>query len=115
MNQCLNHLIHYKITLQIGFLIINYRHTCRMNKKDLAELLRYSNPYSILVVTYENRIIELCCPFWVQVKFGVGDLNEGDKVQVDMVKLSFELKTVFVIKGVPFYFWHFSILIKKDY
>lgn len=82
-----------------------------MNRKQLAELLRYSSPYSLLVITYKNEILELHCPFWVLVKHDIGKLREGMKAPVEMVKLSFELKTVFMIVGTPYYYWHFSILI----
>ena len=38
-----------------------------MDGNALAFLLKYSSPYSILVVTYENKLIELKCPFKVKV------------------------------------------------
>ena len=82
-----------------------------MNRENLVELLRYSSPYSILIVNYRNEIMELHCPFKVQVKEDVGDLIRGKILEVSMVKLSYELKTVYVIKNNPFYFWHFYILV----
>lgn len=85
-----------------------------MNREQLAELLRYSSPHSIWVATYDNRIIELNCPFWVLVRVDVGVLTKGIREQVEMVKLSFELKTVFVVRGKPYYYWHFEILLQKS-
>tara|TARA_B100000508_G_scaffold117297_1_gene96909 strand:- start:108 stop:371 length:264 start_codon:yes stop_codon:yes gene_type:complete len=84
-----------------------------MNREQLAELLRYSSPYSIWVVTYKNEIVELHCPFWVLVRGDVGELKKGDREQVEIVKLSYELKTVFVVLGKPYYYYHFEILLKK--
>ena len=82
-----------------------------MNKKQMAELLKYASPYSILVVTYQDKILELQCPFRVMIKANVGDLKQGNIVNVEMVKLSTKLKTVFKIKGDAYYYWHFNILI----
>lgn len=85
-----------------------------MNREQLAELLRYSSPYSIWVVTYDNQIVELHCPFLVLVREDVGVLTKGNRAEVEMVKLSLELKTVFVVRGKPYFYWHFDILIEED-
>ena len=93
------------------FLINNYRQSYSMNKKSLAELLKYSSPFSILVVTYKDEIVELHTPFYVLLKNDAGILKKGMKASVELVKLSFDLKTVFVIDMTPYYYWHFDILI----
>ena len=82
-----------------------------MNQKDLVELLKYSSPYSILVVTYKNELVELFCPFTVYVKQDIGELKEGENASVTMVKLSTNLKTVFVIEEKAYYYFYFEILI----
>lgn len=82
-----------------------------MNKIQIGELLKYSSPYSILVVTYRNKIIELKVPFRVQIKNDVGNLEKGKIEEVELVKLSTNLKTVFVIKGKAYYYHWFNILI----
>ena len=38
-----------------------------MTKKELAELLKYSSPLEIYVITWKNTLIKLFCPFEVQV------------------------------------------------
>lgn len=81
-----------------------------MNDKDLVELLKYSSPYSILVVTWENKLLELHCPFKVLIKQDIGQLNVGDKASVTMVKLSTNLITVFVINDMAYFFYYFDIL-----
>jgi hypothetical protein len=82
-----------------------------MKKNEMAELLKYASPYSILVVTYRNKIIELKVPFRVQIKNDVGNLIKGKIEEVELVKLSTNLKTVFVIKGDAYYYHWFNILI----
>jgi len=82
-----------------------------MNQKDLVELLKYSSPYSILVVTYKNELVELFCPFTVKIKQDIGELLKGDNVSVSLVKLSTNLKTVFVIEDKAYYYFYFEILI----
>lgn len=82
-----------------------------MNRNQIAELLKYSSPKSILVVTYKNELKEMQCPFWVLVKHDVGNLRKGVKVHVEMVKLSPDLVTVFVIVNTPYYYWYFEIII----
>jgi len=82
-----------------------------MNRKQLAELLKYASPYSILVVTWQNKIIELKCPFKVEVKNEIGELIVGEVVVVELVKTSTNLKAVFIINGNAYYYFHFIILI----
>lgn len=82
-----------------------------MDQKDLVELLKYSSPYSILVVTYRNDLVELFCPFTVYVKQDIGELIKEDYVSVSLVKLSTNLKTVFVIEDKAYYYFYFNIII----
>ena len=82
-----------------------------MDQKDLVELLKYSSPYSILVVTFRNDLVELFCPFTVYVKQDIGELREGENASVSLVKLSTNLKTVFVIQDKAYYYFYFDILI----
>ena len=82
-----------------------------MNEKQMAELLKYASPYSILVVNYLNKIIELKVPFRVQLKNDVGNLTKGKIEEVELVKLSTNLKTVFMIDDKAYYFYHFNILL----
>lgn len=81
-----------------------------MNKNELAELLKYASPYSILVVNYQNKIIELKCPFRVVVKNDIGVLIKSKIELVELVKISKNLKTVFIVNGKAYYYHHFNIL-----
>ena len=82
-----------------------------MDKKGWGELLKYSSPDSIWVITWKNKLLELKCPFKVVVKYDVGDLKKNSKAKVDMVKISTSMITVFIIKNRAYYYNHFKILI----
>lgn len=82
-----------------------------MTPSQWAELLKYSSPKSILVVKGRNEVIELKCPFNVELKYDVGDLKKGEIVEVDLVKLSTNMVTVFIIEDDAYYYYHFNIMV----
>lgn len=82
-----------------------------MTKKDLAELLKYSSPLEIYVITWNNTLIKLYCPFEVKVLQDIGTLKTGQYVMVEEIKVTIELKTVFIIDTKAYYYYHFDILV----
>ena len=82
-----------------------------MNKEDLAEQLKYSSSEWIYIVTWNNILKQLFTPFKVAVLRPVGQLSKGQVVWVDQVKVTIDLKTVFVIKGSAYHYYYFNILI----
>lgn len=82
-----------------------------MTKKELAELLKYSSPREIYVITWSNILKRLFCPFEVQVLQDIGTLKTGQFVYVDEIKVTIELKTVFIIDTRAYYYYHFEIVI----
>ncbi len=82
-----------------------------MTKKELAELLKYSSPKEIYVITWNNILIRLFCPFRVKVLQEIGALKKGQIVLVQEIKVTFELKTVFIINNQAYYYYHFNILV----
>ena len=82
-----------------------------MTKKELAELLKYSSPREIYVITWNNVLKRLFCPFRVKVLQDIGTLKKGQIVLVQEIKITLELKTVFIIKNEAFYYYHFDILV----
>ncbi|HNP31798.1 MAG TPA: hypothetical protein PKN96_00745 [Flavobacterium sp.] len=82
-----------------------------MNKKQLAEILKYCSPKILYIVTWNNLLKKLFCPFKVRVLNPVGELREGEIVWVEEIKVTPELKTIFVIKGQAYYYYHFDIII----
>lgn len=82
-----------------------------MTDKQLAEQLKYSSPKEIYIVTWNNRLILLKCPFRVVVMEDIGSLIQGDIELVSEVKVTPELKTVFVIKQGAYYYHYFNFII----
>ena len=82
-----------------------------MTKKELAKLLKYSSPREIYVITWNNILKKLFCPFAVQVVRDIGALQKGQIVYVDEIKVTIELKTVFIIDTRAYYYYHFEIVI----
>ncbi len=82
-----------------------------MNKNQLAEILKYCSPKVLYVVTWNNLLKTILCPFKVRVLNPVGELRKGEIVFVDEIKVTIELKTIFIIKGKAYYYYHFDIII----
>ena len=82
-----------------------------MDRHELSELLKYSSPYSILVVTGGNRLIEICCPFKVLVINEIGEFQRGEITWVSSIKISRDCTTVYIIKAKPYYYYHFDLMI----
>ena len=80
-----------------------------MNNRELAELLKYSNPKTLYIVTWNNLLKILFCPFKVIVKHDIGNLKKDQIVWVEEVKITKELKTVYVINCKAYYYYHFTI------
>ena len=81
-----------------------------MTKKELAELLKYSSPREIYVITWNNILKRLFCPFRVKVLQDIGALKKGQTVLVQEIKVTLELKTVYIINNEAYYYHHFDIL-----
>ena len=82
-----------------------------MMDKDLAEQLKYSSSDWIYIVTWNNLLKQLFTPFEVEVIRSVGELEIGQIVWVSQVKVTPQLKTVYIIEGKAYYFFHFDIII----
>ncbi len=82
-----------------------------MTKKDLAELLKYSNSQEIYIVSHYGVLIRLFCPIKVQVLRDIGILKRGQIALVDEIKVTLELKTVYIIYNEAYYYHHFNIMI----
>lgn len=82
-----------------------------MTKKELAEVLKHSSPREIYVITHYNILKRLFCPFPVLVLKDIGKLKIGQTVLVDEVKVTHELKTVYIIQNQAYYYSYFNILV----
>jgi len=82
-----------------------------MNRKQLAEILKYCSPKEILVVTWDNRLITLKCPFKVKVIQKVATLKLRQILTVDKVKTTIDLKTIFMVEGKAYYYHYFDFVL----
>ena len=82
-----------------------------MTKKELAEVLKYTSPNIIYVITWNNVLKKVFCPFKVMVLQDVGNLKIGDVVLVEAVKVDLSLKTIFMIDNQAYYYHNFHIII----
>lgn len=82
-----------------------------MTRSQLSELLKYSSPNELYIITHYNVLIRLFCPVKVQVVKDIGILKRGQIVFVDEIKVTIELKTVYIIDNDAYYYYHFNIMI----
>ena len=82
-----------------------------MMDKDLAEQLEYSSSEWIYILTWNNLLKQLFTPFEVEVIRSVGELEIGQIAWVSQVKVTPQLKTVYIIEGKAYYFFHFDIIV----
>lgn len=82
-----------------------------MTKKELAELLKYSSPQEIYVITHYNVLKRIFCPFQVLILQEIGELEKGQVALVTEVKVTLGIKTVFIINNEAYYYSYFDIII----
>jgi hypothetical protein len=82
-----------------------------MTRSQLSELLKYSSPREIYVITHYNVLKRVFCPFPVTVLQEIGALKSGQIVLVQEIKVTLELKTVYIIDNDAYYYYHFNIMI----
>jgi Fe-S cluster assembly ATPase SufC len=81
-----------------------------MTRKQLLEVLKHSSPREIYVITHYNVLKRVFCPFRVTVLQDIGALKNGQTVLVDEIKVTLELKTVYIINNDAYYYYHFNIM-----
>lgn len=84
-----------------------------MTEQELAEILKFSSPTCLYIITCKNVLEKLFCPFKVMVKHQIGDLKIGEKMWVEEVKVTIKLTTVYIVNGRAYYYHHFEILDPK--
>ena len=78
-------------------------------EKYLQELLKWVSSDSLLVLDDKGNLRRLYCPFKVICLVNFPDINKGDKVSVDAIKLTVEVREVYIIKGMAYYIAYFWI------
>jgi hypothetical protein len=82
----------------------------RMDKeKYLSELLKWISSDSLLVIDKSGNLRRIYCPFKVICLVNFPDIVQGEKVSVDAVKLTVEIREVFIIKGTAYFIAYFMI------
>lgn len=71
----------------------------------------YSNPFSILIVTNGDKLIEVNCPFKVEVIRNVKNMMIGESKEVTQVKLATNNALVYIIGSQPYFYYYFNIII----
>ena len=83
------------------------------NVKYLEELLKWVSSDSMLVVDGKGKIKRLYCPFKVVCLVNFPDINKGQKVSVDAIKMTVEIKEVYIIKGIAYHIAYFVITLES--
>ncbi|PKG52918.1 hypothetical protein [Olleya sp. 1-3] len=84
-----------------------------MTDKELAFSLKYSSSKELYVVTWDNTLKLLYCPFKAIANRNIGLLKKEQVVFVEEVKVTQELQTVYIIKNIAYYYFHFEILLER--
>jgi hypothetical protein len=84
-----------------------------MSKEEyLKELLKWVSSDSLLVIDNSGTLRRLYCPFKAACLVTFPDIKQGEKVSIDAIKLTVEVKEVFIIKGTAYYIIYFNILME---
>lgn len=82
-----------------------------MSDQELTEILRFCSPLELYVVSWKNELVKLRCPFKVMVIIPVGDLKAHQQEFVTSVKITRDVKTVFIIGQKAYYYFYFEIVV----
>ena len=82
-----------------------------MSKEEyFCEFLKWVSADSLLVIDKKGALRRIYTPFQAICLVSFPNISQGEKVAVDAVKLTVEVKEVFIIKGIPYYIIYFRIL-----
>jgi hypothetical protein len=82
------------------------------NEQYLQELLKWISSDSMLVIDEKGDLRRIYTPFKAICLVTFPDIKEGERVDVDAVKLTVEIKEVFIIKGTAYYIIFFNIILE---
>jgi hypothetical protein len=81
------------------------------NEKILDEIRKWCDPYSLLVIA-GKKLYVLSCPFKARVLADVAGLKKGEEGFVEAVKVTPDIKMVYIVRGQAYMFWLFQILLQ---
>ena len=82
-------------------------------KAYIQEIFRIVGTDSILVIDRVGKLRRIYCPFRVIVVIPVGEYDAGMIVMVEAVKMTLELRDVFVVERKAYYLVNFEILLDE--
>ena len=77
----------------------------------LKDLLNWVSSDNLLVIDKSGKLRRVYVPFWVLSLVDFPDITKGQTVPVDAVKLTVEVKEVYIIKGVAYFIVFFKIIL----
>jgi hypothetical protein len=81
------------------------------NREYILELFKIVSTTSILVIDNKGNLKRLHCPFKVvAVETSPRQIIAGEIYFVDAVKMTLELKEVYIIQGKGYFIWYFKII-----
>jgi len=80
------------------------------NHQYIKELFKVVSIDSILVINREGQLKRIYCPFPIEVIIPVGKYKLGMVIFAEAVKMTPDLKDVFIIEGKAYYPFYFKIL-----
>jgi hypothetical protein len=78
----------------------------------LRELLKWVSSDSLLVLDKLGKLRRVYVPFWVVSLIDFPDITKGQIVPVDAIKLTVEVKEIYIIKGTAYYIIYFKIILE---
>lgn len=85
--------------------------TNEKNRQYILELFKIVSTNSILVIDRKGNLKRLYCPFQVVAIVELPpQIIEGAFYMVDAVKMTLDLKEVFIIRGKGYFIWYFKII-----
>lgn len=82
-------------------------------EKYLRELLKWVSSDSLLVIDGSGNLRRLYCPFKVICLINFPAISKGDKVSVDAIKLTVEVREVYIIRGTAYHIAYFRITLEN--
>ena len=84
-----------------------------MSKEEyLKEFLKWVSSDNLLVIDRKGLLRRIYCPFTAICLVNFPEIRQGEKVDVDAVKLTVEVKEVFLIRGTAYYILYFNIILE---
>lgn len=81
------------------------------NREYILELFKIVSTTSILVVDRNGNLKRLQCPFSVVAIVALPpQITVGASYMVDAVKMTLELKEVYIIQNKGYFIWYFKII-----